>query len=241
MSYTFKEKIALWEWYDVPSVESTNDEIKKLPVFEKPVVISAVCQTKGRGRRGHIWQEKTGNLYFTFSLNIAVADLSRYVCLIGLSLAKTVQSLSSESVIKIKWPNDVFLNNKKISGILLENIKNDLWAIGIGVNIASSPEISNAVYQAGSLKENGIILDRTDFLRYYLKNFVEDLRLYQEKGFAPLKEQWLSLAMNLNKEITIRNENVEKTGVFLTLDDNGYLLLKTNKGTERIIAGDLFI
>lgn len=241
MPCMYKEKIALWEWYDVPVVNSTNDEIKKFLFEETPVVISAVRQTKGRGRRGHTWQEKEGNLYFTLSLKIPPFELSRYVCLIGLRLAKTIKALSPESNVKIKWPNDVFLNNKKVSGILLEKLKEDIWAIGIGVNIVASPTICNMPYQAGSLKESAIVLDRTDFLRYYLENFAKDLLLYQKEGFLPIKAQWLSFAMNLNREITIKNERTVQTGIFLTLDDNGYLLLKTDEQIKRIVAGDLFV
>lgn len=240
MSYTYKEKIALWSWYDIPSVTSTNDEIKNLISTETPVVLSAVSQTKGRGRRGHVWQEQKGNLYFTLTQHISPQDLSRYVCIIGLSLAKTILALSPKSLVKIKWPNDVFLNNKKISGILFENIKDDLWAIGVGVNIVSAPQLENAAYQATSLKENAITLDRTDFLRYLLQEFAKDLLFYQENGFTSLKEEWLSLALNLNQKITVKNEKTDKTGIFLTLDDNAYLLLKTDNGTERILAGDLF-
>lgn len=241
MSYIYKEKVAKWDWYEAKTVTSTNDKIKNLLRDETPVALSAVRQTKGRGRRGHIWQEEKGNLYLTITLRIPLQELSRYVCIIGLSLAKTIFSLSPTSDVKIKWPNDVFLNNKKISGILFENIKEDLWAIGIGVNIVSAPTLQNAAYQAGSLKENAIILDRTDFLRYFLSKFAKDLFSYQENGFSDLKEEWLSLAMNLNQKITIKNEKTNKTGIFLTLDDNAYLILKTDKGTERILAGDLFI
>ena len=123
---------------------------------------------------------------------------------------------------------------------MFENIKDDLWAIGVGVNIVSAPILENATYQATSLKENAITLDRTDFLRYLLQEFAKDLLFYQENGFALIKEEWLSLALNLNQKITVKNEKTDKTGIFLTLDDNAYLILKTDNGTERILAGDLF-
>ena len=64
---------------------------------------------------------------------------------------------------------------------------------------------------------------------------------YRQQGFTPIKDEWLKQALNLGKEIIIKNEKDEKRGKFLTLDENGYLILKTNQGEQKIIAGDLFL
>ena len=241
MSFSYKEQIYHWKWYEATSVGSTNDELKKWDTTQFPIVLSAVHQTGGKGRRGRKWQSIDGNLYFTYSEKIDFCELSRFVCLIGLSLAKTVQKLQPASDIKIKWPNDVFLSGKKLSGILIENIKDDLWAIGIGVNIKGAPDITDMPYQATALNDSGIEIDRIDFLKAYLQQYQEDFDLYRQKGFESIKQQWLLLALNLGQEITIKNDEVLKKGVFLTLDDNGYLILKTENKEERIIAGDLFL
>ncbi len=243
MSFSFNHKIAQWDWIDVTKTTSTNDEIKKLinTTENENIVVSAKKQTAGRGRRGRKWQAIDGNLYFTYSLKISPEELSRVVCLIGLSLAKTVQSLLPTKTVQIKWPNDVFLEGKKISGILLESLGNNLWAIGIGVNITSAPLLENSAYEAISLNECGLRVDRIDFLHYYLQNFAQDLAIYNKEGFALLKEQWLKLALNYQKQITVKTETSEKTGKFLTLDDNGFLILETPHGEERIMVGDLFI
>ena len=241
MSCLYKEKIANWDWYDAECVSSTNDEIKKLVKPNTSIVVSAIRQTSGRGRRGRTWNGIDGNLYFTYNLAIQLPELSRIVCLIGLSLARTVKSFLPQNTVQIKWPNDVFLEGKKLSGILLENIQEDLWAIGIGVNIVGKPNLENSSYQATALKEYGFQLDRTDFLRYYLQNFAEDMVKYRQNGFAAIREQWLNMALNLQQEIVVKTEKETRKGIFLTLDDNGYLILKTEQGQERIIAGDLFI
>ena len=124
---------------------------------------------------------------------------------------------------------------------MFENIKENLWGIGIGVNIIGTPALENQPYKAVSLKECGILLDRIDFLRYYLHNFTTDLAEYRQKGFASIKEQWLKMALNYQKTITVKTEKTEKTGLFSALDDNGYLILQTSAGEERILAGDLFV
>lgn len=242
MSSACKGKIASWLWYEEESVGSTNDEIKKLvPEAGESIVISAVRQTGGRGRRGRVWQGLDGNLFFTYSLSFPISELSRIVCLTGLSLAETVKKIAPSARVQIKWPNDVFLEGKKLSGILLENISDNLWGIGIGVNIVSSPRLEDMPYQAVSLKECGIMLDRTEFLHYYLHEFAADLAYCRKAGFAAVKERWLALAMNYRQNIGIKTETGLKEGVFADMDDNGYLLLQTADGkTERIIAGDLF-
>ena len=123
---------------------------------------------------------------------------------------------------------------------MLENIKEDNWAIGIGVNITNSPVIEDSPYRATSLKENGVTTDRIEFLKKFLIQFAKDLEIYQQNGFSEIKKQWLAKAYKLGQELIIKNEHLEKKGLFLTLDDNGYLILKTKVGEEKIIAGDLF-
>ena len=241
MSFSYKEKVSGFAWYEAAEVVSTNDAVKELIKENEKVVLSAIEQTGGRGRRGRKWLSIKGNLYFTLSLEIKPQELSRYICMIGLSVAKTVKKFSETADIKIKWPNDVFLNNKKLTGILLENIKDNLYAVGIGVNIVGSPKIEDMPYQATSLKEAGISVERTTFLKEYLQTLSDIIEEYQKKGFDIIREKWLALAYNLGKEVTIHNESRQKKGIFLTLDENGYLILKTDKGKERIIAGDLFV
>lgn len=244
MLFLSSAKISQWNWYDVEKTTSTNDEVRNIinETGESMFAVSAKSQSGGRGRRGRKWQGIEGNLYFSYSMEILPEELSRMVCLIGLSLAKSIQSLAPSKKIQIKWPNDVFLEGGKISGILLENMRDNLWIIGIGVNVVSAPKLENTSYYATSLKECTIMIDRLDFLRYYLQNFAADISRYKKEGFAALREEWLHLALNYKKEITVKTENSEKSGIFLTLDDNGYLILKTKSGKEeRIIAGDLFV
>ena len=228
--------------YELKQTSSTNDALKELPNLSPYTLITALKQTKGRGRRGRTWQSPKGNLYFSYSFIIPIKDLNKLVFIISLSLAQTVKNISpSSQSIKIKWPNDVLLNNKKISGILLENLKDDLWIIGIGVNIVSSPKLTEVLYEATSLQEEGIILDRIKFLHYYLKNFNKNYEIYTKEGFSKIKEQWLEFAHNYHQPINIKTEKELKSGIFSAIDDNGYLILKTNDKEEKIIAGDLFI
>lgn len=236
------KKIFHWVWQDKEIVGSTNDEVKKLANENNPIVISAKYQKEGRGRRGNSWQSIEGNLYFSYSQEIPLNELSRYVCIVGLALAKTIKTQSQNINVKIKWPNDIYINNQKLAGILFENIKENLWVIGIGVNIVKAPDLDDKIsYKATSLKDNSINLDRTEFLFYYLENFKKEIVQYRNYGFSKIKEQWLEYALNLGETVIIKNEKITKEGIFSNIDDNGYLILKKDKDEERIIAGELFI
>ncbi len=240
MSSYYKSKIESYDWLEYDEVCSTNDVIKQYYQEYKNIIISAKSQTNGRGRRGRTWSGQSGNLYFTYNVHIKDNCLSQLVCIIGLSMAKTIKSLAENLDVKIKWPNDVLVNGKKISGILLEKIEDSNWAVGIGVNILNSPDLENVVYQATSLKENGIILDRIEFLVYYLKQFMADFDNYNKNGFNQVQENWLKLAYNYQQNITIKNDKSVMSGVFSGLDENGYLLLEENNEIKRVVAGDLF-
>ena len=242
MLSTYNETIQNRKWYDYDIIGSTNDELKKYINDADKIVITAKKQTNGRGRLGRSWVSNEGNLYFSYGLEISPQTLSQVVCIVGLSLAKTIKQIAPLVNIKIKWPNDLMIEDKKISGIIFENIKDNLWCIGIGVNIQSSPSLKETtLYKATSLKEHGIILDRIEFLRYYLANFDEDYEQYRINGFGAIRQQWLELAKNLNQTINVSINNNVKVGTLKTIDENGYLILAYKDKEEKIIVGDIFI
>jgi len=238
MSFISKEIIENYVCYEYKELTSTNDELKTITDFSNNIVILDQSQTKGRGRRANIWSSPLGNLYFSYNQELEQKDLSKIVYITSLSLAKTIQEISPDLDIKIKWPNDIMINKSKVSGILIEHITNNQWCIGIGVNVISSPNLKNTPYHATSLKENGITLDRKEILHYYLKNYQILFSDYKTKGFDSIKTKWLSLALNLNNTITIKQENKIKTGVFKTIDDNGCLILEHDGTEEKIIVGE---
>ncbi|MBR5154847.1 MAG: biotin--[Alphaproteobacteria bacterium] len=241
MLYTSKYAIEDFEVYELEETTSTNDELKSISNIKPNHLITAIKQTQGRGRRGRTWEALLGNLYFSYSFEIAPQELSRLVFIISLSIAQSISEISKEDLVKIKWPNDVLLNDKKVSGVLLENIKDNIWAIGIGVNIVSSPKLPSILYQATSLQEEGIMLDRKEFLHYYLTNFNKNYKTYKKEGFSKIKTQWLEYAKNYQQTINIKTEKETKTGIFSAIDDDGYLILQNTNKEEKIIAGDLFI
>lgn len=229
-----------WYWQDKAETGSTNDDAKLLahnPPAEK-FVATAVCQNAGRGRRGRNWIGMDGNLFMSLGIKEELKNLGQLVFVVSLSLADVISALGAD--VKIKWPNDVLVRGGKISGILMENVENGYIIIGIGVNIKAAPQLSTLLYRSASLKENGIEIDRLDFLRLYLKKFDENRNLWHKDGFEDIRRRWLQRAKGLGEEIRVMTEKGEESGVFAGVDNNGLLLLQKGDIVQKIYAGDVF-
>lgn len=234
------ENICGWQWIDYPSVGSTNDEAKNIcsAVDVKKIVITAVEQTQGRGRRGRNWISDSGNLFMS-QLYKPQHKISDLVFISSLSIAQTVLSFSSDLDVKIKWPNDVLLDNKKFCGILIEAEK-DYVIIGIGVNLNSCPSDQDIIYPATDIASYGLNLSRLDFLQKYLSIFNENTKLYKQNGFNDIRLNWLKYAYRLNQEIKIKNNSAIQ-GIYKGIDENGFLLLEQDNKVTKISVGDIFI
>lgn len=236
-------EFANWQWTDLEETSSTNDEVKKLCAASptgKRFVVTAARQNAGRGRRGRSWVSLEGNLFVSFGLEVVPADWGRMTFIIGLSLLEAVLEVAPQADVRLKWPNDVLLNDRKVSGILLEKAAGDYLVIGVGVNIVAAPQNDNILYPVISLREAGIRTDRTTFLQVFVRSFDRNLERFEREGFAPIRENWLKHAKNLGAGIVVNMEKEQKNGKFAGVDENGVLLLKTPSGIEKIYAGDVF-
>lgn len=230
-----------WIYYVEDEVASTNDEIQKYCAeSDKYIVVCAKKQTAGRGRRGRNWNSCDGNLFFSMAFEYELQKAGELAFASSLSLLQAIKKISPDAGVKLKWPNDVLLNDAKVSGILLEKGPKKYMITGIGVNIACSPKLTDAVYKITSLAECGIKISAIEFLRLFMESFSQNLSLLQTQGFAVLREKWLENAKNLGKEIIIRQNGKEEKGIFTGIDENAALLLKTPTSIKKILAGDVF-
>ena len=232
-----------WQVYDYDEVDSTNNVA--LTLSEKlgsgcSFAVWAKSQTKGRGRFDRRWQSCAGNLFFSQCLEVPLNLLGQIIFVSSLSLAETVKSYNSDMLVQIKWPNDILLNGKKLSGTLIEKGSGDYLVIGIGVNIAAAPDGTSLLYPAISLKDAGIDTSREEFLRRYLDKFYQHYMKLKNEGFAEIRNLWLEYARGLGSEIMVNGHKGSKKGIFYDVDENGLLLLKVCDNIEKIYAGDIF-
>jgi BirA family transcriptional regulator, biotin operon repressor / biotin---[acetyl-CoA-carboxylase] ligase len=230
------------------TIGSTSDEAKRLARdgAKEGLIVWAKTQTAGRGRRGRSWVSPPGNLYFSLLMRpqcrAATAAQLGFVAVLGMVAA--LGELAPGVTFRCKWPNDLLANGKKIAGILLETEmaagdRPDFVVIGIGVNLASSPD--NAPYPATSLAGEGIggVAPEAALARV-VPHIAEWLAIWRKDGFGPIRDAWLLQSIGLGEPIQVRLEHDILDGRFLDLDDDGALMLGTPGGSRRIAAGEVF-
>lgn len=231
-----------WKIICFDEVTSTNDiaaEYAQTMNGEK-LVIKAKKQTSGRGRRGRSWLSFDGNLFFSLLLEYNEQNPGMLVIISSLSLWQSIKTLAPSANVWLKWPNDVLLNDKKVSGILLEKADEKYMVVGIGVNIVQSPQSEDMLYPCTSLKESGINTSADDFLEIYLKQFDNNLNLLHNSGFEPIQQQWIANAKGVGTEIAVQQHNAKICGIFKGIDENADLILQENTKLHKILAGDVF-
>ncbi len=179
------------------AIDSTNEYIKKNRDFfsEKELCVLTFNQTKGKGQRGNTWVSEPGSnlcisLFFS-DLNINIEDLFNLNMLVSLNIIEILDSLFLKNL-KIKWPNDILAENKKISGILIETFsKNNMIKdiiIGIGVNV-NQIDFNNLI-NATSMS---LIMNKKYDLNILYKLFLEKF-----KGFSDQVKNINSFETKLN-------------------------------------------
>ncbi|HUH83371.1 MAG TPA: biotin--[acetyl-CoA-carboxylase] ligase [Stellaceae bacterium] len=230
------------------AIDSTNEEGKRQARngAAEGTLIWARAQTAGRGRRGRDWVSPEGNLYLSLVLRPerSAAEAAQLGFAAALAVAEAVGPLLPEGVrLSLKWPNDVLLDGRKVSGILLESQASDGrldWLIvGMGINLASFPERGD--YPATSLVAVGASVAVEALLAAVAARFEAWYRRWREAGFAPLREAWLARAQGLGATIRVRLSIGESHGRFAGLDAEGALLLDDDvNGLRRVAAGEVF-
>lgn len=207
-------------------------------------VVLAEEQTKGRGRFDRTWVSPAGrNLYLTLVMRPALDCLRSLSIVTPLAVALAIEDCTGLSP-RIKWPNDVLINGRKLSGILIESevsgpsVKYALIGTGINVNydIEASSEIAGI---ATSLKQElGRETSRENLLAAFLNRF-EELYEAAEKDDAVL-QQWRSRLDTLGREIRVTFRDQVYEGVAEDVDRDGNLILVQADGTRRTIeAGEV--
>lgn len=242
---------------NLKQIDSTNTYARdNLPLFNDKTIISADTQTAGRGRFKRVWNsESSGNIYATLILkpkvkditSLPISNLTQYLCLI---ISDTLKTYGVEG--KIKWPNDIQVNKKKISGILAENKIDDEGYIniilGFGINLNLSKEDIDSIDQpATSLNlELNKEIDKNEFLKTLLDAFFAHYDDFLNQGFPYIKSRFIEKCAFLGNEITIKNLDSKFQGIAKKINDDGSLVLTVvNSSTLEenkdviIFAGDM--
>jgi BirA family biotin operon repressor/biotin-[acetyl-CoA-carboxylase] ligase len=231
---------------ELDTVGSTNDHARTLARNGYPsgVIVWAHEQTAGRGRQGNSWVSIPGNLFMTMILRpkVNVIQVGQLSLLTGVALANVLESfVPAVNKIRLKWPNDIYINGKKAAGILIETesqgmLRVPFAAIGIGVNIVSAPEGAVSLHELGvDGYEAGHVLEFLSREMHFL------VKHWEKEGFEPIRTAWLKRAYKLGETITARLPKETLTGVFDGLDHTGALLLRAADGRQQAInTGEVY-
>jgi BirA family biotin operon repressor/biotin-[acetyl-CoA-carboxylase] ligase len=228
---------------------STNDHAKALAEegAGHGEVVVAEAQTRGRGRRGRSWASPARrNAYLSVILRPELPPARAAELTLLASVAVCDALRASGVAAGIKWPNDLLVGGRKIAGILTElsaEPERVHWVVvGIGVNVNAGredfpPELQG---EATSIAiERGHAAPRALFVAACLTGLEVWLDRHDEEGFAPVREAWRERSITLGREVVVRTEGRELSGVAEDVDAAGALLVRTGGSLERILSGDV--
>jgi len=238
---------ASWPVYQLGIIDSTNTEAKRRVlenVHDQWLV--ADQQTSGRGRQDRQWLSPTGNVYATalFHEPGGLAVALRIPFAAALAVSDVVLEHAPGTDVRLKWPNDVRIDRRKVSGILVETggTGAGFWiAAGMGINAHALPD--NVTQPATSLVELGMApMTSVDAvfssLRSAFAHRLEQARL----GFSGIRATWLERSEALGQMVSVRAGENTLDGIFEDLEQDGALLLRLPDGSRRSIrAGEVDI
>lgn len=235
-----------WRQLRLPSVDSTNAEaIRRISPDSDRLWIVSDTQTAGRGRHGRDWVSPVGNLYCSLlMLDLAPSEsLSTLPLVASVALHRSLSSIagSRSDDLRIKWPNDILLGDKKISGILLESGRHDStpWVVlGFGVNCAACPPDLPAT----CLADEGIDTTPDAIFGSLSRELASALDEWDSgANFLPIRDYWLTHCIGIGARMSARTESLTLTGIMDGIDDSGRLTLLGDDGeTHYIMSGDVF-
>lgn len=233
------------------SVESTQKIAHQLVYENAPegTVVIAEEQSSGRGRMDRKWHSpKYTGIWMSLILrpNIPLTQAPQLTLLTAVAVVQAVEEVTN-LIPEIKWPNDILLNGKKVTGILTElqaeadKIHSIIIGIGMNVNQKEEDFPSELQSTATSLAiEKGEKVSRSDLIKCIFTNLEKLYLLYLEKGFLPIKILWESYAVSIGKQIKARTLTNTLEGKALGITNEGVLELEDKDGViHQIYSADI--
>ena len=207
-------KLDTYKLISLDKITSTQDVAHDLVATGQATnktVVTATSQTAGRGRYRRTWVSHTGNLYASFIYKMPERN-PRLSYAVAVAIAETLIHFGVEP--KIKWPNDILVDGKKICGVLIEYAQNFV-IVGIGINIKTCPNVKE--YKTTKLSKYTDV-NVADVLNVLMKK----LDKWRGADFVGVRNRWMDLAAAVNEKITYRGNTMDLIG----LNEDGALVLR---------------
>lgn len=229
---------------------STNDRIRKLlpPRLHSGSAVLAEHQTAGRGRRGRQWVSPFGrNLYLSLAwrFDLPLSALSGLSLAAGVALGRSLSEAGLEKH-RLKWPNDLLVEGRKMAGILVEASGEAdgpcVAVIGVGLNLGLEAEWAEAIDQPWTDLHRHLPRPpgRNRLAGRLLEHLISACLQYQQQGLTPFLQEWRERDAFWNRPVVLRHsQGNEVHGICHGADDQGALLLACEGGLQRFHAGEL--
>lgn len=255
--FEIKSEINGCEWfagdiYFYHEIGSTNDECKKLAEegAKHGTLVVAEKQTKGKGRRGRSWESPKGTgIWMTLLLrpDIEPYNSSGLTLVTAMAINKAVQEITGLDA-KIKWPNDIVVNGKKVTGILTEMSAQpemiNYIVIGIGINVNTEEFPEDIAKTASSLKiESGKTIKRSSIIALFGKYFEQYYAEYiKTQDMSLLIDEYNKELINVDRQIKVLAKENSYTGIAKGINRHGELIVETeNKELKNVVAGEVSV
>jgi len=230
-------------------VSSTNDQIKaQASVLPQGSVCLAEAQTQGRGRRGRKWVSPFGaSVYMSmlWRFDSGYQSMAGLSLLIGIGVNRALHKIGINDC-RLKWPNDVYHEGKKLAGILIEvegQIGGSTTAIiGLGINIqlpSNIEQIDQAFTDVSTITQGNI--DRNEFVCKLLEELWGMLPQFEAEGLAPFLQQWRDADLFYNRPISLISGDYVTLGVSKGIDNSGALLLEVDGRVKAYHGGEISV
>ena len=231
----------------LPVIDSTNQYLlDRIGTLQSGDACVAEYQQAGRGRRGRKWFSPFGaNLYLSmyWRLEQGPAAAIGLSLVIGIVMAEVLRDLGASQV-RVKWPNDLYLQDRKLAGILVELTGKTGDAaqivIGAGINLAMRKVESDVINQGWiNLQEAGIAIDRNTLAVRLINELRAALELFELEGLTPYLSRWEKLDNFINRPVKLIIGDKEIVGISRGIDTQGALLLEQNGATKAWMGGEI--
>jgi BirA family biotin operon repressor/biotin-[acetyl-CoA-carboxylase] ligase len=212
-------------------------------------LVVAEAQTAGRGRLGRSWHSpKSKGVWMSLVLkpDIPLPLTPQLTLLAAVALCRTLRRLTGKEA-AIKWPNDILIGDRKVSGILMESSAEDerlnyvVAGVGVSVNLRREdfpPELQTVA--TSLLLEAGRPIEREELIALFLEQLEELYELYRREGFSPIRTLWEALSSTLGRTVSIKTPQGVEKGIALRLDETGALVVRREEGGEtKVFSGDV--
>jgi BirA family biotin operon repressor/biotin-[acetyl-CoA-carboxylase] ligase len=235
------------DWHE--SLGSTNDRALELAARggEPPLLVLTERQTGGRGRGTNRWHSAPGALTFSLVLDasaevVAPGDLSQAALVAGLAVCEALEGLAPQAAWRVKWPNDVYADGRKLCGILCESaqLREGRLVIGIGINVNNSLSAADLPFAAGALVDlDGQVRDLTTVLIAVLARLEARWQEFLGQGFVLSAAGYRARCLLSGKWLTVASGPERLVGFCQGIDDAGALLLTTERGPRTVVSGSV--